>query len=209
MKVYIGPFKDRIGPYQIADLLKYIGVSDDARWKIGKFLSDKTPLNKICEYVHSKRIRRVKVVLHPYDTWNVDSTLAIIILPLLKQLSATQHGAPSVDDEDVPEFLQRGEIREEDKYTTDKRWFARWDWVMSEMIWTFEQLQPGYDWEDKYWIVKPKLDLTRRAEDEGKPTVPVRWAVEGQLDREGYEAHQNRIKNGLRLFGKYYLNLWD
>ena len=37
-----------------------------------------------------------------YDTWSMDHTLADIILPMLKQLDATKHGAPHVDDEDVP-----------------------------------------------------------------------------------------------------------
>jgi hypothetical protein len=29
------------------------------------------------------------------------------------------------------------------------------------------------------------------------------------VDKEGLEKHQDRVDNGLRLFGKYYENLWD
>jgi len=28
-------------------------------------------------------------------------------------------------------------------------------------------------------------------------------------DREGANAHQERMTNGFKLFGKYYENLWD
>jgi len=28
-------------------------------------------------------------------------------------------------------------------------------------------------------------------------------------DKIGLKKHQERINNGLRLFGKYYTNLWD
>jgi hypothetical protein len=30
-----------------------------------------------------------------------------------------------------------------------------------------------------------------------------------KVDREGMEAHQQKIDNGMRLFGKYYGALWD
>ena len=54
MKVYIGPYKNWIGPYQIADLLQYIGFSEDTCHKIGERLS-KTFLNTICLWIDSKK----------------------------------------------------------------------------------------------------------------------------------------------------------
>ena len=84
-----------------------------------------------------KRTEFVK--LHKYDSWNADHTLALIILPLLKQLKETKHGAPHVDDEDVPEELRSTATgaREglENDYDLDHNWFKRWDWVMDEIIW--------------------------------------------------------------------------
>ena len=41
------------------------------------------------------------IVIHDYDTWNIDVTLAHIIVPMLKQLKEKKHGAPFVDNEDV------------------------------------------------------------------------------------------------------------
>ena len=55
------------------------------------------------DFVHP-RINYVKI--HNPDTWSFDHTLADIILPGLKQLQATKHGAPFTEDEDVPEYLR-------------------------------------------------------------------------------------------------------
>ena len=57
---------------------------------------------KFLDFVHP---RWNYVRLDPWDTWSFDHTLADIILPGLKQLRATKHGAPFVDDEDVPEGM--------------------------------------------------------------------------------------------------------
>ena len=53
----------------------------------------------------------------------------------------------------------------------------RWNWVMAEMIWAFEQIAMDDSLMD--------FDTT----DAGKQ-------------------HQQRVNNGLRLFGKYYRSLW-
>jgi len=83
------------------------------------------------------------IVIHPYDTWNMDHTLAIIIVPMLKQLKETKHGAPNVDCIDVPMKLQPTQlevVRYREEGETDKNFFKRWDYVIDEMIWAFEQI---------------------------------------------------------------------
>jgi hypothetical protein len=50
--------------------------------------------------------QKKSIRIDPWDTWSMDHTLADIILPMLKQLRKTQHGAPCTDDEDVPEHLR-------------------------------------------------------------------------------------------------------
>lgn len=133
MKVYIGPYPNYIGPYQLADLLHYVGVSEARCSKIGEWLSN-TWVDRVCEWIENKRKRVVKIKLHKYDSWNVDNTLALIILPLLKQLREVQHGSPAVEDEDLPEILR-----------ASKCWHTRWKWVLDEMIWAFDQLVNGTD----------------------------------------------------------------
>ena len=45
-----------------------------------------TWLYKFLLWVESKKQRKIKVRIDPYDTWSMDDTLAHIILPMLKQL---------------------------------------------------------------------------------------------------------------------------
>lgn len=209
MKIVLGKYLNYFGPYQIAHILKRVGISEDSCDKIGELLS-RTYLSQICQFVYDKRKRTVKVKIDKFDTWDMSSSLAIIILPMLKQLNETKHGAPYTKDEDVPEHLSSVNAEpKEHEYDIDSHHFERWDWIMSEMIWAFEQLQPDCDWEDRYWIVKPELDLSEKSEDEGKLLIPIRWKTEGQHDRDGYKLHSDRISNGVRLFGVYFQSLWD
>lgn len=186
MRVILKKYPMWIGPYQIVSILKYVGVKENTRDKISEYLANKTPLSKWCEYIYAVRNKnRVNVKIHNYDAWNADSTISLIVLPLLKELKRQKHGAPFVDDVDVPEELRSTNASpKEHEWDTDENWFKRWEYVIDEMIWTFEQLQPNCDWEAQYY--------------EGL-----------KRDIEGYLKHNARISNGLILFGKYFRGLWD
>ena len=214
MKIHIGPYVNWVGPYQIADLLKKFGVSEDRCHDIGTWLSELPVLSGICQWIHDRRKRRIEIKLDPHDTWNMDSTLAMIILPMLKQLRATKHGSPAVDDEDVPEHLRSSNAPpKKNDWDTDALWHDRWDWVMSELIWTFEQLQPDYDWREQYesgeidfeWV-SSGINTATGAE----LTRLVRGPNDTyKIDQAAVDAHDARITRGLLLFGKYYRGLWD
>lgn len=149
------------------------------------------------------RERKIDVKIHDYDTWNMDITLAHIIVPMLKQLKATQHGAPMVDSEDAPQFP----VGHLDDDGNDEFYFDRWNYVMDEMIFAFESKLT--DWEDQFWIRHPQMDLTACSEDDGSFASPIRWFDEGKCDYEGMKRYQERMQNGFKLFGKYYDGLWD
>ena len=218
MKVNIGAFKNYIGPYQIAEKILFWkdkenddSVHDFGTWLAGGKGRDSL-LMKACEWVESKRKRKVQIHIDNYDTWNMDTTLAMIILPMLKQLKATKHGSPMCSDY----FDQTSNSAQYsfDFYALgdDDAWKAghdEWEKIMDEMIWTFEQLQPECDWEAQYTIQACELDMDDYPEDEGKLTTPVRWKKEGKYDFEGMKKHQDRITAGLVLFGTWYLGLWD
>lgn len=212
MKVYIGPYKNWFGPYQLAELIcfwarpKYSKsgfrdkpqyVSDLGEWlaygkvtpknkssaipindldnfmaKVKEREMDSTWLYKFLLWIDSKRERKIRVRIDKYDTWSMDHTLAHIIHPMLVQLQATKHGAPDVDDEDVPEELRSTSAPpKENDWDVDDNHFRRWDWVLNEMILAFEShINDDYD------------EL---------------------LDSD------ERRRNGFRLFGKYYQGLWD
>lgn len=215
MKVYIGPYTRWVGPYQIADWLKPFGVSDDSCHKIGEWLAGAdrdSLLMRFCNWVESKRSRTTWIKIDQYDTWSMDSTLAMLILPMLRQLRDTKHGSPC----DMPAFSQTSnsaqlcfQFYEDDDLLADEAGHQQWKDKLNEMIWAFEQLQPDCDWEDQYWLVRPEIDLTPQEGEADQVCHPIRWKVEGKCDWDGRAQHAARIQRGLELFGKHFHDLWD
>lgn len=166
-------------------------------------------------YPKGEEERVVDIQVDHYDTWSMDNTLAKIILPLLKQLKEQKQGSPFVADEDVPEHLgirASQAAPKENEWDTDEHWHKRWEYVLDCMIWSFEEIQR--DWQDEYWLVKPELDMEAlfaegETEDDNRLGREVKWKVEGERDKEGYDAHAAYIQLGLTLFGKYYQGLWS
>lgn len=229
MRVYIGPYRTWFGPFQLAESLLFWldKYEDDRVHKLGHFFAygtfddnktdpfadntkDETWLYRLLTWIHSKKKRKIKIQIDRYDTWSMASTLSMIILPMLKQLRDGKHGAPCTDDEDVPEGLNRRSTEappKENEYDADENFFKRWDWIMDELIWTFEQLQPDYDWEEQYR--SGETDIRSIPLENGMSRLEHGPNHTYKFNKEGFLRHQTRINNGLRLFGKYYQNLWD
>ncbi len=149
-----------------------------------------------------------KIRIEDFDTWSMDHTLALIILPMLKQLKETKQGAPYVYPEDVPSEL-RPTKKEQKAYTTkgdvDDKFFERWDWVIEEMIFAFESKHN--DWEEQF--VSGETDIQWIDLPNGMSEMFEGPNNTFEIDFEGRAVYQERISNGFRLFGKYYENLWD
>lgn len=164
---------------------------------------------RIGPYKKDDKKRKVEIKLDPYDTWSMDHTLALIVLPMLKQLKATKHGSPMVDDEDVPDHLRTQSYHDYDVQMCfdwylenppdghDDLIHTKWDWVMDEMIWAFKQVIKDDDSKFYEYI------------DNLKGKNVIERAMNMKVDREGLKQYHDRIDNGLRLFGKYYQGLWD
>jgi hypothetical protein len=171
---------------------------------------------KFLDFVHPK-INYVKI--DRYDTWSMDHTLAHIILPMLKQLKEKQHGAGFVDDKDVPEGLDLRSTEaapKENEWDTDSNHFARWEWVINEMIFAFE-CKVDDSWQDVFregeidmlWV---PVDV--HGNEVSKGDHKFFQMKDGpnntyKCDYDGMQVVENRIQNGFRLFGRYYQNLWD
>ncbi len=202
MKIYLTkPRNHWVSPYTILEKVIFWREIDYDEPLIEKWSDRLTPLcqawQKLLDFIHPE-VKFVKIDY--WDTWSMDCTLSPIILPMLKQLKETKHGSPGVDDEDVPDHLKSTSApAKENEWDTDDNWHLRWDWVMDEMIWTFTQLA-NYDHEDQFYD-HSEVDYSEKdfMKQLGKMKV----------DREGLDAHNDRITNGLRLFGKYYRGLWD
>jgi hypothetical protein len=221
MKVVIGPYRSWIGPYQIAEALcwwvpkklhegdilkrKPEWVHDFGHWLATSKTRDDgySWLYRLCNWIESKRERQIYVRIDKFDSWSADHTLALIAVPLLKQLQATKHGAPNVDDDDVPEGLglrsyETDKIKASE-HDVDANHFKRWDWVLGEIIWALEQ-KTSDSVEDQFYS---KVDPNLKSDD-------INAIMENTvIDWTAMNAWQARKTRGYKLFGKYYENLWD
>ena len=220
MKVYLSNYRDHwISPYTIMEKVIFwreIDYDEPFIRRCNKVLSPLcTAWMNILNVIHPK-IEYVKI--NRWDTWSMYHTLAHIILPMLKQLRDTKHGSPMVEDEDVPEELRtvkklkrkKKDVRDTMQVHAvdmedDSLVHKKWDWVLNEMIWAFEQKvkdddessffdHSAYEGDDRHheWF----NDMSK-----GLSKLKVDW--------DGLKAHQERKENGFKLFGKYYQGLWD
>ena len=167
-----------------------------------------TWLYKFLLWIDSKKKQKIEVRIDRWDTWSMDHTLAHIVVPMLKQLKETKHGAPYVDLKDVPKELQpkKQTKKQKDNCETDSTHFERWDWVLDEMIFAFENKLDD-SWEEQF--ESGEWDVQCKKLEDGNYQMVNGPKHTHQTDWEGRKAYVERISNGFRLFGKYYENLWD
>jgi hypothetical protein len=205
MKVYISNYRHHwLSPYTVLEKVlcwkDWENISYDTPW-VEKWADRLEPICRgvqwVLDCIHP-RIDYVKI--DRWDTWSMDHTLSHIILPMLQQLQATKHGSPNVADEDVPEYLRSHMAQpREYEWDTDSLHHQRWDWVLAEMIWSFSQVLDT-DSEDKFF---DHSEVKDRKHDIFGQIHSIK------IDHEGLNAHQARMTNGFRLFGRYYQALWD
>ena len=200
MKVYLSSYRNHwLSPYTILEKICFWRVYDQDDPVIERWADRLQPLCEGLRWVLDRIHPPITYVkIDHYDTWNMDHTLAHIILPMLRQLKATKHGSPQTDLEDVPEHLHPKIAPSAANNYDDETVHDRWDWVMDEMIWAFEQSLIDDD-ESRFY--------DHSAVDHSLPLQ--QQVAQMKVDREGLAAHQKRKANGFRLFGKYYQGLWD
>ena len=202
MKVYLSKYRYHwISPYTVLEKVFFWREIDYDEPIIDKWSDRLAPIcqgiQKVLDFIHPK-INYVKI--DRWDTWSMDYTLSFIVVPMLKQLKETKHGAPFVDDEDVLEELKSTSAPpKENEWDTDENHFKRWDWALNEMIWAFEQNLDNNS-EEKFF---DHAEWDEKEKDFGKNLHKIK------IDQPGLKAHQDRKANGFRLFGKYYQGLWD
>lgn len=235
MKVYINNYKDHwISPYTVIDriffwtdwskcsrnrhaILYDANYIEHPAWvdKLADFLN---PISIAIQWVWSKVDRKINYVkIDRWDTWGMDHTLSYIILPMLKQLQATKHGSPLVEDADVPEELKSTSAPpRENEWDTDDNHHKRWDYVLNEMIFAFEH-KVSDDWQDAFrsgdidikWV-----PVNTEGKEVPKGEHKFYTMADGpnhtyKCDYDGIQKIEERMQNGFRLFGKYYQGLWD
>lgn len=169
---------------------------------------------------YNKIGRKVDVSFIPSDIYSFDHTLAYIILPGLLMIKESKVGVPSqfatVGGEEYDQQLSFDFYKE-----TANEMFEvgckRWEEVLDKMIWSFQQIVED-NYNDKYHYGEPDYGFEESDEQAVNPltnkneklyTMIDKNPDEHWFDLEGLTEHQNRIQEGLELFGKHYLSLWD
>ena len=162
--------------------------------------------------------RKIDVQIDKWDTYSMDHTAALIILPLLLQLRNSKNGVPS-------EFITRVGGDTDNNYCFDfikddepqvfDALCLKWEEVLDKMIWSFQQiLDDNYD--NKYH--HGKMDIGWKPVQRINPVTGVMEEMYEMVDQNpnghwydyvGHMLHEDRIQEGLELFGKYYRSLWD
>lgn len=225
MKVKIGNWPTYIGPYQIVQGL-FFWTKTEGRFgrpvypdwvdKISGWLATNRDgsdswIAKLCGWIDSKRKRTLKVRIDDHDLWDGPRHMALIILPMLERLQKNKHGAPYVDDEDVPPGLRSTAApKPEKEYDVDANHFKRYDYILNEMIFAF-RLETVESWEDQCYDGVDDCELVFTKNEDGTssgklvcgPNHTRTW------NQVRFDRINSRRLNGLRLFGKYFSTLVD
>ena len=162
---------------------------------------------RIENFPEANEERKIEVVVHDFDVYSADQTLAIVILPVLRKLKEANAGAPFVRNEDVPKELQRPNDVED--HEIDDNWYDRWRYVLDEMIWSLEQVLD--DWESRFYSGEVDMSFNEKThDDEGNPLAEFVLGPNHTFvfDEKGYAEYEKRIDRGLTLFGRYFRALW-
>lgn len=208
MKVKIKPYANYYGTYQIVEpVLKFFKFNEDtidavanycANTRLGEYYNHIA--GKIMEYNENNRY---KIVIDDYDTYNVDLTLAHIIVPLLKRFKEKTNGAPFVPFELRPDHLIPKDTQVEPGFQ-DEFYFEAWDYALDEMIFAFNSKLEN--WEDQFY--SGEADYDYRDLPNGLVEVVEGKNHSHKFDKEGYTKYYDRIQKGFDLFGHMYQSLW-
>lgn len=175
---------------------------------------------KIPNYPKGNGHRKINIQIDRWDTYSMDHTLALIILPMLIQLKETKQGVPGefadVGGADYDPQSSFDFYKETYNDTFDKA-CDKYDEILDKMIWTFQQIVDD-DWESQYHHGEMEIDWVECDEETLNPLTGKMEKLSQMVDKnpndhwidmEGLQAHRDRMQEGIDLFAKYYFSLWD
>ena len=154
---------------------------------------------KAIEYWWRKKRQTWRTGFPHEQAWNFFSWHSETVLPRLKFLRNNLNGCPSEMFE--KDYDDTSEAKRE--LALDKA-FRKWEKTLDKMIWSFEH------WEDTNDPIKPKdYDPRHKKTTYSDDSVGYEGLDDRKWDWTPCEKHKERTQEGLDLFAKYYLNLWD
>jgi len=201
-------------------------IDDREHHKIDRFVlwcfaGIQNVLHYTVNQIQSRRERKVRVHVDPWDVWDAKTTLAHVILPVLEQLRETKQGAPFVDKKDVPKELHGKKLtkKQKEQGEINDKHFERWNYILDAMIWSFTEIVNDNPGEEEFFTGESDLKWTKVDEKGNEVDDDYDGRIYYRMDKgpndtrhidfEGLDKYNERIDYGLRMFGKYYRGLWD
>ncbi len=191
MKVYLGKYVYPVTTYDIASKIIFWDNIEyrkklNAILKFGLSYNQNSKklsiLSKVLNKYNSYQKRKVFIKIDDYDVHDLDYTLSLIIEPALKKLLNDEWLSFKADNEDLPKELQISD----DEYKLISFTYLENDPRLPEIYNRLEQ-QPKY-------IINKMIYAFN-----------ILNSTESDKIKEDYK---KEIDEGLRLFGKYFRNLW-
>lgn len=147
----------------------------------------------------SKKKRRIDITIHKWDSYSGYYTLAMIILPVLKDLKKNYSGVPSVI---YPDDHFKKPQNEQDR--DFKIYQKEWKRIIDTMIWSFNEIVNDMKGEKKAWKKNGKKEKWKKLDNDMIKLLETGY----KFDKPIYDEYHKRVQEGLDNFAKYYLNLW-
>jgi hypothetical protein len=149
---------------------------------------------------NSKAERKINVEVHPWDTYSLYHTMALVIHPLLvaykNDIVERDAGVPS---DFLPAIDVSGLSEEEAQKVHEEHWtkaLDEWLSILDKMIWSFQQCMEDYAGEEDFFSVREV------------PVNPDDPFGRFDIDQNGLNDYYEKIDEGLKLFARYYRSLW-
>lgn len=223
MKIKIPNYVNWFGPYHLFEpaekLLIKLGAHEDDAYDIVhaivKHIPEK-PFRVFHDFRKNLPWNKHVIEIDKWDTWSMDGTLAPIIIPMLKQLKETKHGVPydfaHVGGESWDSQLSFDWYEADVDKLFDEHAERRWNEVMDKMIWSFEEIAKSSESEgfsEDYWEPMTEEEIIATMEKHNSVYKDILAKPSYKINREKLDAYNERMQEGLELFGKYFRNLWD
>lgn len=128
--------------------------------------------------IEGKESRKFKVEIEYFDTYNLNHTLALVILPALKQIKKDSKSFPLiwVDEKDLPKRLRSGKDLWAANFNGSRLTKEEFKLAVKQSHWCLKKMIQAFD-----------IIINESHCDEQDDKI---------------------VKKGLKLFAKYYIHLW-
>ncbi len=161
---------------------------EPSRWETWFSLKPHCWWNDFKYWIKKKKQKLTPGFPH-YESFDFLSWPSEIVIPRLKMLKDNLHGCPA-------------ELA--DKHKNVEKGCEEWEKIIEKMIWSFENID-----KDPPPIKPDNYDSRQKKIKYSDGAISYEPLDKREWDWTPCEEHEKKVREGLDLFSKHYLNLWD